>query len=291
MKKINLSLDNQKFSAKPGPKDAAMISTRIASCNTSILLEELAEAISNGQTYCPAAFKNQIRKAANWLNQQIFVADLDESNLSYDSIVNLCNSFEETYKLAPSIIHESFSSTTDNHKWRIIYVLEQPSEDPRFCLALLSTIQRHFNSDKAVVDLARLLYGTTADKLHYCQYNLMPIEQLSLELILESARSSQNFTIDNFKEKPLPATTKMTKQTQFEIIRMQRSFLHSDKPRYQLVWHATRKLAQSGLFSEKIITQEILRACHMSKKFEDYDKDINLIIENAITWGANHQIS
>lgn len=275
---INLSLHSKRFNQKPTTEETALISTSIANNKKTITFDEFIKALGRGQTYTPGIFDGGIRKAKNWLGQQIFVADIDSGNISFDELQIKCNDFV----VPPAIIHESFSSTENFKKWRVIFISENLVEDPAEALSLLKLIKNHFNSDGAVVDLARMLFGTTPDNLRLSRETYFNINDIDLvpsikEFVREHSESSGG----------LPEKTKQTRRAKEILFRVEISILYSNESRYQRVWHGTRKLTQSGLFDSLTIEKEIKRIIKKTGEFEDYDKNIEEIIKNSICWGKS----
>lgn len=273
---IELCLHSKKFTQKPEIHETALISTIIASNKKIIDFNEFVKALSSGQTYTPGLYKDSIRKAKNWLGQQIFVADIDSNNILLEELQIKCNNFV----IPPAILHESFRSTEECRKWRVIFISKNLITDPADALSLLRAIKNHFNSDGAVVDLARLLFGTTSDKIRFTSetyFNIKDIDLLSYhqEFVVEHPESTGK----------LPSKSKRTFKARALLNKVEMNILYSNASRYQRIWHNTRKLTQSGWFDALTIEKEIKRIARKTKEFEDYDKCIDEIIKNSITWG------
>lgn len=77
MNKIKVSLDKEKFCLKPIIKDIPRISQRIGRSVRELSPSDIrlfAEKIgSAGHTFCPATFKNGIRKKENFEQQQFLL--------------------------------------------------------------------------------------------------------------------------------------------------------------------------------------------------------------------------
>lgn len=280
--KITLSLDSEKFEQKPQKMDAALISSRIASCPVSITFNDFVSALRSGQTYAPATFKNETRKSSKFIQQQVFVADIDDRNLSLADIQELCSTFD----LPVSIIHESFSSSNEQHKWRIIFISDSAVSDPVDALAILRKIKTHFDSDPCTVDLARLLYSTTAEKVHVAEPNFFKYKSLDLEDFHKApAKINGQKAIDR-----LPDNSKRTTKAKHLLNIAIRRIMICQDSRYQAVWQATRMLTQSKYFSYDAIKYEIEKAAHTSRTFDlkGWDKNLNDVIDSAIKWGMAH---
>lgn len=79
MNEIKVSLDKERFCLKPTVKDILRIRQRIGRSVRELSpfdMRVLAEKIgTNGHTFCPATFKNGIRKKENFEQQQFFALD------------------------------------------------------------------------------------------------------------------------------------------------------------------------------------------------------------------------
>lgn len=278
---IEICIDKQHFSAKPTTIDTAIISSRIAEHSVVVTFEEFVHALRNGQTWTPGTFKNGIRKSSKWRQQQVFAADIDSNNLLYGEIIDLVKTFD----LPAAVIHESFSSSAECHKWRIIFISDKSVIDPVDALAILRKIKLHFDSDAAIVDLARLLYGTTSNKIHFAEENYFNYHALDLSDFHKAPDTIANVAISR-----LPEKSKINKKSKFILAKVQRLLRLVPESRYQAVWHSARLMTQSKLFSEKAIRYEITGVAAISSKFDldSWDKNIDDVITSAISWGMAH---
>ena len=169
---IELTLHPAKFTSKPIGKEAALISNGIAKYTCTISPNRFKHSLENGQTWS-ALFANK-RNIDNWLGQQLFAADIDKGNRSLAELQALC----ELHCIEPFIIHESFSSSDEARKWRIIFKTAELIDD--ICLA--TGIQRKlvelFGGDSAVTDVARLFYGTNKPIAYFNKPALLNTEEL-----------------------------------------------------------------------------------------------------------------
>lgn len=279
---VNISLHPKKFTSKPGKVDAGLITSSIANHPVDISFNEFVCALNDGKTWCPGTFRNGVRKASKWLSQQCFVADIDDHNYDYDQIMEMCESFD----LPLAIAHESFSSTPDHHKWRLVFICEKVLTDPVTCLGILRKIQNHFKSDTCTIDLSRLLYSCNNAVRYSKEVYFKLDDSLEIHKFIKPTTKKTTKALDKFPDKS-NISDKRFNFLRDLVIRKIRNL--GNQPRYQVVWHSTRMLAQSGIFSSKDIINTVMFAVNASGKFEDYDKDVNEIINTAMVWGRQHQ--
>jgi len=91
MSSVRISLDNISYKSKADCTDhVAHISNRIGkqikNLSPKDMLEYLARIGAGGQTFCPATFKNRMRKKDNFEQMQLFVLDFD-GRISYEDVI------------------------------------------------------------------------------------------------------------------------------------------------------------------------------------------------------------
>lgn len=282
--KIQTCLSKRKFKSKPSSQDAAIITSEIGSETIKLSLDQFANAISNGRTFSLATeFKSGVRKAANFKGIQIFAADIDDFNYSFSEIMGLASDFELG---APALVYESFSSTPEKLKWRVVYVSKIVVTDPTLGLAILRKIRDHFKSDRAIVDLARILYGTTSDKIHKVDESYF--DPMTVDL---SEASGSIKEADFRPNKKVPKVTKpLTNKAKFIVKKVKYDIWFGQGPRYMSIFHGARKLAATGKLSQDDIESFIFNWIDKSERFKNYDRsdyDISNLIRNAISWHIN----
>ena len=102
MNEIKVSLDKKGFCIKPTAEDIPRISQRIGRNVRKLSPSDIrlfAEKIgSAGHTFCPATFKNGIRKKENFEQQQFFALDFDNKDqnkkVTFEEIKNRSDLYE-----------------------------------------------------------------------------------------------------------------------------------------------------------------------------------------------------
>ena len=127
MEKIKVSLDSESCWAKPSNAKAAQISNRIGGFVEEINptpkdIRALAEKISiDGQTFCPATFKDGIRNQAHFEQQQFIALDFDSKTPDTTITLEDARARAERYGLRPVFAYDTLTSTNHN-KFRMVFL-------------------------------------------------------------------------------------------------------------------------------------------------------------------------
>lgn len=160
---ITLNIDSEGFKHKPDKKQTASIQKRMSSNKKQITIPEFIAAIEEGRAFKAAALNGN--KNIDWESQQVFALDIDNDEKSVNKYGMLTP--EDAVKrfndlrVPPAFYYESFSSTKEKPKFRLIFIVKNPVTDIRIRNAIqiaLMTIMPE--ADIACKDLSRLFYGT-----------------------------------------------------------------------------------------------------------------------------------
>ena len=168
---ISLQLDNISYTAKPKGAEIAGIKTRLCGCAPrTFTLQQFAESIIKGQSFTPAVLVGGA-KAENWKSQQLFCLDIDNEDktvtgkhdkqrnsepLTVEAVLARCAS----WGFAPALIYESFSSSPDWQKFRIVFISETVISDRQTAEKIQLGIMELFpECDKACKNADRLFFG------------------------------------------------------------------------------------------------------------------------------------
>lgn len=159
---LTLNIDHVLYKEKPSD-DVSAIQNRIGLYKKTVNVKEFIEAIENGRSFKAAALKGN--KNADWESQQVFALDIDNKDQELKEYGLLTP--EEAYKrfadlgVPPTFYYESFSSTKEIPKFRLIFIVRNPITDVRIRnviqMALMNIMPE---CDKACKDLSRLFFGT-----------------------------------------------------------------------------------------------------------------------------------
>jgi hypothetical protein len=286
-----VSLDHEAFSKKPKPDQAARISNRVAKKQSYVTLESLAEHLSMGKSWCPATFTGSKRTIQTFEQQQLLIADVDDTELELEDLLSC-------WDHPPNIVHESFSSSSTQRKYRLIFALD----DPLFVAEEVKLVTRHiaqaYNSDLAVAEGSRLIYGTNKPCTVSHQGSIK-----KADILKEAGRAYRRVSAGDKRKctvSPLSATDLPTLFKQLSFLpKEQRTILKysiSDArewiadptikgSRYQSVFLAGVHLALCSFLPDWLIELVIIQEIEDHDHFKGWGHDANEVITRAIEWG------
>ena len=124
---IKVSLDREMFDKKPVTPEIVAINKRIGGFVEKINptprdIRTLAEKISiDGQTFCPATFKDGIRNQAHFEQQQFIALDFDSKTPDTTITLEDARARAERYGLRPVFAYDTLTSTNHN-KFRMVFL-------------------------------------------------------------------------------------------------------------------------------------------------------------------------
>lgn len=109
-----------------------------------------------------------------WEGQQVFAADVDHANLSLEDLQQLLAKCPVPFN--PAIIYESHSSSSEEKKYRLVFIADKLISDVEDALKIQKYLVVLFGQDYAstekvdfsCVNSSRLFFGTTAEKIVNC---------------------------------------------------------------------------------------------------------------------------
>lgn len=168
---MEVSIDNKKLQSKPVGTEVADISRRIGRNTKQVKPEDIRSFVQdvsiNGQTFCPATFKNGIRNKENFIQQQLFALDFDNKNpqkrVSLEEIKNRA----ESYELPVFFAYDTLSST-DHDKFRVVFLNDTSVTDIRVAEAMQLAMGTIFpEADPSCYkDVSKMYFGGK-ELLHY----------------------------------------------------------------------------------------------------------------------------
>src|SRR5690625_1593931 len=126
--KVKVCLDCVGFDKKPNKKEVIKISERVAKQVTYISISDLMKTITlpNARTFIPAVFNSEKRPNQSWKSQQVFVLDI-VSGLRIEEAIKLGIKL----RLEPTFIYTTFSHTDKEHRFRMVFIMDEEIRDPR----------------------------------------------------------------------------------------------------------------------------------------------------------------
>lgn len=154
--KIKLSLHNTAFCRKPKGKEIAQISKEIASSQCSTDIKEIASKIGEkGHTFCPAVFIDEERKVDKFLEMQLFALDFD-NEITFDKVKKRA----DKYHLPIAFTYETFSSTSENPRFRIVFLNDVPVTDSHAAKIMILMLLKIFDeADGACKAVSNMFFG------------------------------------------------------------------------------------------------------------------------------------
>lgn len=119
---------------------------------------ELAEQISLGYAFCPQ-FGHGRRQSANFKAAGYLAVDIDHS-LDMQSAQG-----SEFYQNYASLLYTTASHTAQAHRFRVIFELESPIEEPGRMKAALTGLIAKFGGDQSCNDACRIFFGSVGCQL------------------------------------------------------------------------------------------------------------------------------
>lgn len=195
--RFTLQTDSVSYKHKPTPKDISAIKPRLAGSEpVSLTLSEFEKRVLKGVTYTPAVLDGGF-KAENWKYQQIFCIDIDNEDkntpkakkgekaekkqspipLDLSEVLRRCESFN----ILPALVYETFSSTPQWLKFRIVFVSSEIIADGEKRDHIQLGLQEIFpECDSTCKNRDRLFFGgkSTLYINENAVYNLNNIAQL-----------------------------------------------------------------------------------------------------------------
>ena len=173
--------DEEMFKHKPkNGYEFARIKNRIQPNNFTKYssIQEIADEILCGKTCIPSAIKNNPNE--NWQCQQVFLVDFDNKIDNEDVLVGDSNHVSESQiieycrkiNLLPTIIYNTLSHKECQHKFRLVYVFEEPITDIEVAKAVMEYLLekfKEFNLDMSKKNLADMFLG--GKNIVYCDDN------------------------------------------------------------------------------------------------------------------------
>lgn len=175
--KITINIDSQGFKQKPSDeKDLNYITGRIrAKAPTEVTLQQLCKYIGQGHTFISGCvIDTTIKKlnASNTQNYAFFGLDIDNKGFQVTPTQMID---EVKAKLGadvePTIYYETFTSTSDHKRFRLLYFFEKPIATHQEFKAMYNRLKILFPNciDQATSNANRLWFGT--NKPHTVRIN------------------------------------------------------------------------------------------------------------------------
>lgn len=167
-------------------------------------VHEIADVILAGHSIVPAILDDKMSLSnEHFKHQQLFGLDFDnndpfdkylrsrdENYMTYERIMDICNQ----YDIAPAIIHESFSSTDEWKRYRVLFVTYEPISDLKYRRQFLDSLMKLFSINGAMTADTKC---RDEGRLFYPGHSIVSVDQdarINPDAVIEKAR---NITLDS----------------------------------------------------------------------------------------------
>lgn len=145
MKNIKIMLSSIQNKTKPAAD--SMPSIRKSMKEVNITIEELCNAIKNGQSFIGSTFKtDDNQKIENFKNCSLAIMDFDNGIWDERSVLNFC----KNNNILPNIYYRSWSYTTSKPKMHLVWVLADEIDNYETAKSLQKLIYLAFSLEKKV---------------------------------------------------------------------------------------------------------------------------------------------
>lgn len=181
MVKIQCLIDKQSaFKQKPGKEDVPKINASLLKGKGEYEINELAQYIAQGHSFCPSTFKQidgkLCRQNENWAGAQVIALDFDgEMSLEEFQVISL------SFGIPATFIYYTFSHNIEGkEKFRAVYVLNAFIDDLRVFNFIQKALSIVFDNkqDPAAKDPARIFFGASSLASDVDENRFLHIEQL-----------------------------------------------------------------------------------------------------------------
>ena len=197
---MKINLDYQIRTVKPTKVDTAIISTRLFDEYVDVSFDEFCKAISEyGQAFCPGHMVGGMEKEF-WTEQNIFCLDMEldkktKQNIKMEEALELL----KEYNILPNIIYPTFSHTEQEHRYRIIWFLNENITDERVFNFIQRGLVRFFTGkgvDTGCVNCNRIFNGSNKGCFYKNEDNTLSVPSLwnALEMLFRKDNNASKNT-------------------------------------------------------------------------------------------------
>jgi len=194
-KKYTITIDPTPQHKKPDSRTAKTI-TKNLSLVTGITINEFSELISppNSFTWAGGIFEGT-RSNSNWRYQSVFALDFDKGTLSIQEIIIRIQQFD----IQPQIWYTSFSDSPEHRKFRVVFFLDSPVDDPDIYKLITNSLKKLYPEADNCFDPARFFYGgKQCSIIHTQPINTSSfIDALSIQMITSDSNSTRKLPLSS----------------------------------------------------------------------------------------------
>ena len=139
---FSCNIDSVAHSSKPSKLELGAINKRVILDRNfvNVTFDEFVKKVAQeGKSFLPAHFTNETRTNATWEYQFIFGLDIEHGETLQEAL-DIC----KTYNLLPNLIYTTFSHTEEEHRFRIVWFMEEVITDVRLQKFIQIGLMRFF---------------------------------------------------------------------------------------------------------------------------------------------------
>ena len=287
--------------------EVRVLGSRLGTETAEVNPKGLAKAIVQGRTWSPFVFdvcpdwKRRRRVEGLFHSCQVLGVDYDDGD-SMEEIITQASQLGIKF----NILHHSFSSTPEHPKFRGIIFLSEEITDLKKAKLLATGLAHALGGDTSCVDTARMYFGSTPDSVVYLDNGIVT-EVKELKKIADSVEAVKHITsytpvpkdhdpdwgtIEDQRKiwnKLTPGKRSFVKRKILGILREIEQFDGSNGgSRYECVWKRTSRIARMPETVGNVVREWVLERIGNNPYFDDWDKDADSIVRNAIAWSFDH---
>lgn len=186
-KNILAKIDTKSYNTKPTGCEIGSIRNRLGRiAATETRFQDFVTAVELGKSY--QSSQSTGNSAKDWTAQNLFCVDIDNAeegeHLSLVNIQAICH----RYNVSPVGIYESFTSTVEHPKFRVIFITDEIITEENKRRDIITTLINIFpQADKSCKDGIRIFFGTNKK---FCYIN--ETARISYEHILQIKNNLQS---------------------------------------------------------------------------------------------------
>lgn len=185
-----LQLDPTHHKSKPeknSPEEGAIVNhLKRKAAVQEISVRELAELIGDGGTFMPSICTKKSK--ASWQSCAGFCIDIDNDNAQHERGYLPLNSVQAIkraaeYDLHPAIVYETFSSSKEREKYRMLFLFaDEVTDRELFERMAAKMLDLYPDADQQTVEHNRHFYGTDKRVLIMPSAQILPAEEFAARL-------------------------------------------------------------------------------------------------------------
>lgn len=172
---VDVLLDTVAYDEKPQGATIGAVANRLPQNQVTVTLKELADAAVNGQSWKASILTD--KSNASFVSSSIVALDIDNKDFKGGEVYTSVNEFMAlNNKYQPCFIYETFSSTEEHERYRVVYAFDEVITDYSTIVALYNEVKAQYptvNFDNSV-DPGKILFGGKSLRYFNMAVNSLP---------------------------------------------------------------------------------------------------------------------